>query len=60
MRMDYEKRYNSCHMQGYSYVVSVVRDRELAEEITQNIFCKAIPAKAKFKGGSKELTRGAP
>lgn len=47
-------------MQVYSSVVSVVRDREPTEEITPNTFCKAISAKAKFKGESKELTRGAP
>ena len=54
--MDYEKLYNSYYMQIYSYVVSVVQNRALAEEITQNTFYKAISAQAKFKGRSNELT----
>lgn len=54
--MDYEKLYNSYYMQVYSYVVSLARNRELAEEITQNTFYKAFSAKAKFKGKSDELT----
>ncbi len=54
--MDYEKLYNLYYMQIYSYVVSIARNRELAEEITQNTFYKAISAKAKFKDKSNELT----
>lgn len=54
--MDYEKLYNSYYMQVYSYVVSIAKNRELAEEITQNTFYKAVSAKAKFKGESNELT----
>ena len=54
--MDYEKLYNSYYMQIYSYVVSIARNRELAEEITQNTFYKAISAKAKFEDKSNELT----
>lgn len=54
--MDYEKLYNSCYMQIYSYVISLTKNREFAEEITQNTFYKAISSKAKFKGKSDELT----
>lgn len=54
--MDYEKLYNSYYMQIYSYAVSIVQNKELAEEITQNTFYKAISAQAKFKGKSNELT----
>lgn len=54
--MDYEKLYNSCYMQIYSYVISLAKNREFAEEITQNTFYKAISSKAKFKGKSDELT----
>lgn len=54
--MDYEKLYNSYYMQVYSYVVSIAKNRELAEEITQNTFYKAVTAKSKFKGKSNELT----
>ena len=54
--MDYEKLYNSYYMQVYSYAVSLAKNRELAEEITQNTFYKAVSSKAKFKGKSDELT----
>lgn len=54
--MDYEKLYTSYYMQIYSYVVSIAQNRELAEEITQKTFYKAISTKAKFKRRSNELT----
>ena len=54
--MDYEKLYESYYMQIYSYVVPLVQNSAVAEEITQNTFYKAISTKAKFKGGSSELT----
>lgn len=54
--MDYEKLYNSYYMKVYSYVVSIAQNRELAEEITQSTFYKAVSAKAKFKDESNELT----
>ena len=54
--MDCEKLYNSYYMQVYSYAVSLAKNRELAEEITQNTFYKAVSAKSKFKGESDELT----
>ena len=54
--MDYEKLYNSYYMQVYSFTVTLAKNRELAEEITQNTFFKAITAKARFKGRSDELT----
>ncbi len=54
--MDYEKLYNSYYMQVYSYVVSLTKSKELAEEITQNTFFKAISARSEFKGDSDEVT----
>ncbi len=54
--MDYEKLYTSYYMQVYSYIISLAKNRELAEEITQNTFYKAVSTKAKFKGNSDELT----
>ena len=54
--MDYEKLYNSYYMQVYSFVVSLAKNCELAEEITQNTFYKAISSKAKFRGKSDEFT----
>ena len=54
--MDYEKLYNSYYMQAYSYTVLLAKSRELAEEITQNTFYKAVSAKSQFKCKSDELT----
>lgn len=54
--MDYEKLYHSYYMQVYSYVISLAKNRELAEEITQNTFYKAVSTNASFKGKSDELT----
>lgn len=54
--MDYEKLYKSYYMQVYSYTISLAKNRELAEEITQNTFYKAVSTTSQFKGGSNELT----
>ena len=54
--MDYEKLYNSYYMQVYSYAVTLTKNPEQAEEITQNTFFKAITSKADFQGKANELT----
>lgn len=43
-------------MQIYSYVVTIVKDQSLAEEITQNTFFKAMTAKRTYEGKASELT----
>ena len=54
--MDYEKLYNTYYMQVYSFVISLSKNCEMAEEITQNTFYKAASTEAKFKGISNEVT----
>ena len=54
--MDYEKLYNTYYMQVYSYVMTLAKNRDLAEEITQNVFYKALSTQAKFRKGYGELT----
>ena len=54
--MDYEKLYNSYYMQVYSYAVTLTKNPEHAEEITQHTFVKALSSKAGYKGKSSELT----
>ena len=54
--MDYEKLYNTYYMQVYSYVMTLAKNQDLAEEITQNVFYKAFSTPAKFRKGSGELT----
>ncbi len=43
-------------MQIYSYVITIVKDQNLAEEITQNTFFKAMTAKHTYEGKASELT----
>ena len=54
--MDYEKLYYAYYMQVYSYAVTLTKNPEQAEEITQNTFFKAITSKADFQGKANELT----
>ena len=54
--MDYEKLYNAYYMQVYSYVMTLAKNKDLAEEITQNVFYKALSTQSKFRKGSGELT----
>ena len=54
--MDYEKLYRAYYLQVYSYTISLAKNREIAEEITQNTFYKAVSTTSQFKGKSDELT----
>lgn len=54
--MDYEKLYNSYYMQVYSYAITLTKNPDQAEEITQHAFVKAISSKSKYNGKSSELT----
>lgn len=54
--MDYEKLYNSYYMQVYSYAITLTKNPEQAEEITQHTFFNAISTKSQFAGRSDELT----
>ncbi len=55
-RTDTEKLYNTYYMQVYSYVMTMVKNTSVAEEITQQTFYKAMVGKDKFRGGSSEYT----
>ena len=56
MALDYEGLYEACYMQVYSYLLTVCRDRNLAEELTAQTFYKAMTAKSEFRGEAEELT----
>ncbi len=43
-------------MQVYSYVMTLVKNQSIAEEITQNTFYKAMTAKKEFEERSSELS----
>ncbi len=56
--MDIENMYKAYYMQVYSYVITLCRDKHMAEDITQDTFYKAMHAdgKSAFQEKSKELT----
>ena len=54
--MDYEKLYNAYFMKIYSFVLLLVKNPDLAEEIAQETFFKALKANKQFEGKSSEYT----
>lgn len=54
--MDFEKLYNAYYMEVYSYVMTIVRNASMAEEITQEVFFKALSSKKTYRGESSEFT----
>lgn len=54
--MDFEKLYNAYYMKVYSYVLTMIKNSHLAEEITQKTFFKAMNAANKFRKQSEEFT----
>ncbi|HBG11030.1 MAG TPA: RNA polymerase subunit sigma [Clostridium sp.] len=56
MDIDYEQLYNTYYMKVFSFVMTLAKNRDIAEEITQKSFFKAMTANKKYRGGSSELT----
>lgn len=56
MTLNAEKIYRTYYMQVYSYTMNLVKNPDIAEEITQNTFLKAMTAKSAWKGASGEFT----
>lgn len=54
--MDFDKLYNTYYMEIYSYVMTLIKNAHLAEEITQEVFFKALKTDKKYRGGSSEFT----
>ena len=54
--MDIEKLYNTYYLRIYSYALTIVRDRDVAEEIAQNTFVRALAAKRPYAGAASEWT----
>lgn len=54
--MDFEKLYQTYYMKIYSYVMTLVKNPDWAEEITQEVFCKAFRTRQSFAGRSSEYT----
>lgn len=51
-----EKMYEAYYMRVYSYVVTISGSRDLAEEITQETFCRAMTKSASFRREADEVT----
>lgn len=54
--MDFEKIYNTYYMKIYSYVMTIIKNTHMAEEITQEVFFKALKTDNPFNGASSEYT----
>ena len=52
----FEKLYETYYMRVYSYVMTLAKKQQLAEEITQETFYRAFTAKSTFRGESNEVT----
>ena len=56
MSMDFDKLYNTYFMEVYPFVMTIMKNRQMAEEITQEVFYKAIKSEKGFQGASGEFT----
>ena len=56
MSVDFEKLYRAYFMEVYSYVMTLVKNADLAEEITQEVFFKALRTKKPYEGKASEFT----
>ncbi|MCM1252181.1 MAG: sigma-70 family RNA polymerase sigma factor [Clostridium sp.] len=54
--MDFDKLYQTYYMQVYSYVMTLVKNAHLAEEITQEVFYKALKSRSAYAHRASELT----
>ncbi|WP_310601555.1 RNA polymerase sigma factor [Anaerosporobacter sp.] len=56
MSVDFDKLYNTYYMEVYSYVMTMIKNTHMAEEITQEVFFKALKTKQQYQGNSSEFT----
>lgn len=56
MDADFEQLYNSYYMQVYSFVMTLAKNRDFAEEITQKTFFKAMHKRQDYQGNASEST----
>lgn len=54
--MDHEKLYRTYYMDVFSYAMTLMKNTAQAEEITQDVFFRAMNSKKQFEGRSAELT----
>lgn len=56
MSMDFDKLYNTYYMEVYSYLMTLAKNAHIAEEITQEVFFKAMKTPNPYSGKAAELT----
>lgn len=56
MSVDFDKLYNTYYMEIYSYVMTILKNSHMAEEITQDVFFKALKTEKPYRGESGEFT----
>lgn len=56
MSMDFDKLYNTYYMKVYSYLMTLAKNTHIAEEITQEVFFRAMKTRNPYSGKSGELT----
>jgi len=54
--LDYEQLYNAYYMKVYSFVMTLAKNQDVSEEITQKAFFKALTTREKHRGDSSEFT----
>lgn len=54
--LDMEKLYETCYMKVYSFVMTLAGNKDLAQEITQETFFKAMTAKGQYRGEAEQLS----
>lgn len=54
--MDHEKLYRTYYMDVFSYAMTIMKNKAQAEEITQEVFFRAMKSKKRFEGRSAERT----
>ena len=54
--MDYQQLYNAYFMKVYSFVMTLAKNQDISEEITQKTFYKALATNKKHRGSSSEFT----
>lgn len=54
--MDFDKLYNTYYMEIYSFVMTLIGNAHSAEEITQEVFFRALKTEKKYRGDASELT----
>ncbi|WP_280771320.1 RNA polymerase sigma factor SigX [Salipaludibacillus daqingensis] len=56
MREEFERLYNTYHHQLFQYLFYLVRSREVAEELVQEVYIKVLDSFNTFEGRSSEKT----